>query len=85
MLEAPWLTTVLEKHIAHGARTSADLTSGQLQTWGAGSHVILEVRGPEIEYGGAQVTEQDIRIGDWVIHVIDGVVLPSFAESQLSS
>lgn len=37
MLDAPWLTAVLEKHIAHGAHTSADLRDGQLQTWGAGS------------------------------------------------
>lgn len=30
------------------------------------------------------VIERDIEVGDWVIHAIDGVVLPPYAESQLS-
>ncbi len=85
MLDAPWLTSVLEKHIAHGTHTSADLRDGQLQTWGTGSHVTVEVRDGRIEYGGAQVIEGDVKVGDWVIHVTDSVVLPSFVESQLSS
>jgi uncharacterized surface protein with fasciclin (FAS1) repeats len=84
MLDAPWLTSVLEKHIAHGVHTSADLQTGQLQTWGVGSHVTVEVHEGQIEYGGARVIEGDVKVGDWVIHIIDSVVLPTFVESQLS-
>lgn len=46
---------------------------------------MVEVQDGSIEYGGAQVIEGDVKVGDWVIHVIDSVVLPAFVESQLSS
>lgn len=85
MLDAPWLTTVLEKHLVHGTHLSSDLTGGQLQTWGVQSHVTVEIDGDSITYGGVPVVERDIRVGSWVIHVLDGVFLPPYARSQLSS
>lgn len=79
--DAPWLTSLLEKHIAHGTHLSEALTDVELQTWGVGSVVPVEVDGDRVSYGGAPVVEADIEVGEWVVHVIDGVVVPQAAGS----
>lgn len=82
--DAPWLTSMLEKHIVHGTHPSTNLADGELQTWGVGSTVPVEVDGDLTRYGGAPVVETDIQVGGWVVHVLDGVVLPAAAASDLA-
>lgn len=49
---------------------------GMLKTWPTiitPVHISFEIDGDQVRYDGALVIEKDIRVGDNVIHVLDGV------------
>jgi uncharacterized surface protein with fasciclin (FAS1) repeats len=67
---------VLRNHTLNEAVTAAELTeAGSVQTE-AGETVEVTEESGEVEIGGVVVVTTDITVGDGVIHVVDGFLLP---------
>ena len=80
------LTAVLTYHVLSGRVSAADIvaTNGATPTALDGQKLDIEVRAGKVFVNGAQVTTADVAASNGVIHVIDGVLMPT-AQPAMSS
>jgi uncharacterized surface protein with fasciclin (FAS1) repeats len=73
------LTAILTYHVIAGKVMAADIVSanGATPSTVNGSPLDIAVRGGRVYVNGTQVVTADIVASNGVIHVIDGVLLPS--------
>jgi uncharacterized surface protein with fasciclin (FAS1) repeats len=73
------LTAVLTYHVVSGKVMAADIVSanGATPSTVNGSSLAIVVRDGKVYVNGTQVVTADIAASNGVIHVIDGVLLPS--------
>lgn len=75
--DTPQLTTVLTGHVVPGTYTADDLVAmdGQTLETAAGTRLLVEVSGDEIQVGGATIAVEDITASNGVVHAIGSVIL----------
>jgi PGF-CTERM protein len=71
------LTRVLEYHIINGTLLSNSFTGNGTLTTVNGLILPYSVNGTTIKVDNATITQKDINASNGVIHVIDGVMIPS--------
>ncbi len=76
------LTQLLTYHVIPGEVTSAQLSSGDVQTV-EGTPVTIQADGAAVRVNEAQVVQPDVLASNGVIHVVDQVILPSDIQSQV--
>ena len=71
------LSRVLTFHVVATEAFAADLTDGQTLTTVEGGTLEVGVSGSTVTIGGATVVSADVEASNGVIHIIDGVLLPT--------
>ena len=79
LLALPELADILLYHVVGGTALSTDLSDGQIITTLNGADVAVTINDEGIFINNAQVTVADIVAGNGVVHVLDGVLLPTDA------
>lgn len=69
------LQSILKYHVIKGKVMAADVESGKVETL-EGAEAEVKVTDDGVTYGGANVTQTDVKASNGVIHVIDKVVMP---------
>jgi uncharacterized surface protein with fasciclin (FAS1) repeats len=78
------LTSILTYHVAAGTVLSTDLTNGQSITTLNTQSVTVSINANGVFINDAQVTVADLIADNGVVHVIDAVLLPPDATSQVT-
>jgi uncharacterized surface protein with fasciclin (FAS1) repeats len=88
LADIPALTNILLYHVLNGAAVlSTQLSDGQVATMANDADIVVtinDINGGVFINGTNQVTAADIVVSNGVLHVIDGVLLPSSPELQNS-
>jgi transforming growth factor-beta-induced protein len=71
------LNEVLGYHVVASAALSSDLTDGQTLTTLNGQELTVSINDQGVFINDAQVTTPDVEIENGVVHVIDGVLVPT--------
>ena len=73
------LTAILTYHVLSGRVVASDITrtNGATPTTVNGEKLDIEVRNGKVFVNQAQVTTSDVAASNGVIHVIDGVLMPT--------
>jgi len=72
------LTDILLYHVASGTALSTDLSDGQsIPTLLTGATLSVSITGSAVTINTAAVTQADLRSSNGVIHVVNGVLVPS--------
>ena len=80
------LRRVLEYHVVADAELlSTTLTDGATATTVLGEAVSVGVDGSDVTINGANVTTADIEATNGIIHIIDGILVPSLEASILNT
>ena len=79
LLALPELADILLYHVVGGTALSSDLADGQTIATLNGADVAVTINDEGIFINNAQVTVADIVAGNGVVHVLDGVLLPTDA------
>jgi uncharacterized surface protein with fasciclin (FAS1) repeats/predicted small secreted protein len=66
----------LQHHVVEGSYPTSDLSDGQSLTTLEGSDLPVSVQGDTVTVGGAEIVQADLRAGNGVVHIIDGVLEP---------
>ena len=77
---------VLEYHVVAGATLlSTDLTDGQTASTVLGETIQVGVSGTSVTINGANVTTANVEASNGVVHIIDGILVPSLEASILNT
>ena len=71
------LTDILLHHVLDGKVMSSDLSDGMTANTYYGEDLEISVNDEGVFIGGAKVTVADLEADNGVVHVIDGVLLPT--------
>ena len=82
LLASPSLKWILKQHIVKGAVKAADVKNGTVKSWLPNSNLTLAVSPTgavtvSTPRSSATVTKADIHAGSAIIHIVDGVLLPT--------
>ena len=78
------LREIVQYHIVAGAQMSTDLTNGLLPTLLTDENLTVDVSN-NVMINDSEVIAADIKAINGVIHVVDGVLLPSYVASAVGS
>ena len=67
---------MLENHTLADTVTADELTSMESVETEAGETLVVTTEGETVRVGDAEVVSTDIEVGDGVIHVVDGLLIP---------
>ena len=73
----PLLRSILRNHIVEDEVLSADATGSTSVTTLEGETLLIERTGNTIQVNGVEVLQSDVQADNGVIHIINGVLLPS--------
>ena len=73
----PLLRSILRNHVVEGEILAADVTDTTAVLTLQGETYLVERVGNTLEVNGIEVLQSDIRANDGVIHILNGVLLPS--------
>merc|ERR1711971_12563 len=87
LLASEELADILKYHVLSGQKKSSDIKNGDRLATLLGPDIEVSTNGADILINddAAKVTRADIQVGNGVIHVIDGVLLPPPEPEKLKS
>jgi uncharacterized surface protein with fasciclin (FAS1) repeats len=71
------VTEILTFHVVKGVNFSTGLKDGQTLSTVQGEKLKVKIVGVEVFVGGAKVVMKDVLTKNGVVHVVDGVLVPS--------
>lgn len=71
------LTNILTYHVVDGAVLSSELSDGQVIPTLQGGELTVNIEDGKVFINDAEVVTPDVQTSNGVVHVIDGVLLPS--------
>ena len=81
LLASPNLSDILLYHVIGSIALSTDLTNGDVPTLN-GQSVTIDITGMDVMVNTSTVTAVDLEVDNGVVHVIDAVLVPSFASIE---
>jgi transforming growth factor-beta-induced protein len=78
----PHLVNLLAYHVLVGEAFSADLSDGLTVTAGNGQHLLITLS--PMAVNGNEVVSGDNVVSNGVVHIVDGVLIPSWAANSIT-
>ncbi len=76
------LQKILKYHVISGKVMAADVSAGEVDTLAEGAKLNITVEDGTVMINDAKVIATDVKAGNGVVHIIDGVLVPEGVELE---